>query len=249
MDLRDLLRLKGLGIIGGGGGSSDELYDKTLYPMTSGWIHGGDGISSSGSSYKKTSDFVPCERAAGRQVTLNKRPGGGNPGFAFYTSESVESFISGEKNNTGEAGTPWTVWVPNTAKYMRFTVPADATNVSVKIEKTTELYDAELYPITNGRYIDNTGDVSWNSGCAATIGFIPCEIAAGKKLLLNKRPSGRTVPCIAFYYSAEKGGFISAVKNNGETVDPWIVDVPANAKYVRISTLAGATDLSLIIAK
>lgn len=112
-----------------------------------------------------------------------------------------------------------------------------------------ELYDAELYPITNGRYIDETGGVNWNSGFAATTGYIPCEVAAGKKISLNKRPSGGNVPCIAFYSATTGGGFISAVKNNGETVDPWIVDVPANAKYVRISTLPDATDLSLIVLK
>lgn len=114
--------------------TSDELYNETLFPLTSGWINGGDGASGSGSSYKKTSDFVPCARAAGKQITLNKRPGGGNPGFGFYSDASASSFISGEKNLAAEAGTPWTITVPATAKFMRFTVPAsDSTNISVKI--------------------------------------------------------------------------------------------------------------------
>ncbi len=108
-----------------------------------------------------------------------------------------------------------------------------------------ELYDAELYPLTNGRYIDDTGGINYNAGCAATAGYIPCEVAAGKKISLNNRPAGKTVPCIAFYTATSGDNFISAEKNNGETEDPWVVDVPATAKYVRISTLKDAEGLSL----
>lgn len=108
-----------------------------------------------------------------------------------------------------------------------------------------ELYDSELYPITNGRFIQNDGTAGYNTNYAATIGYIPCEVAAGKKISLNKRPVYGTAPCIAFYTDSNTTAFISAEKNNGESENPWVVDVPATAKYVRFTTLKDATDLSL----
>ena len=112
-----------------------------------------------------------------------------------------------------------------------------------------ELYDETLYPITNGRFIQSDGTAGYNSNYAATIGYIPCEVAAGKKISLNKRPLYGTTPCIAFYTDSKTTAFISAEANNGASENPWVVDVPATAKYVRFSTLSGATDLSLIVAK
>jgi hypothetical protein len=108
-----------------------------------------------------------------------------------------------------------------------------------------ELYDAELYPITNGRYIKNDGTAGYNANYAATLGYIPCEVAEGKKISLNKRPSYGTLPCIAFYTDSNTTAFISAEANNGGSENPWVVDVPQTAKYVRFSTLADAEDLSL----
>jgi xanthine dehydrogenase iron-sulfur cluster and FAD-binding subunit A len=108
-----------------------------------------------------------------------------------------------------------------------------------------ELYDAELYPITNGRYIKNDGTAGYNANYAATIGYIPCEVAKGKKISLNKRPAYGTLPCIAFYTDSNTTAFISAEANNGGSENPWVVDVPQTAKYVRFSTLADAEDLSL----
>jgi hypothetical protein len=108
-----------------------------------------------------------------------------------------------------------------------------------------ELYDAEKYPITDGRFIKDDGTAGYNAQYAATLGYIPCDVAAGKKVSLNKRPAYGTAPCIAFYTDSNTSSFISAEKNNGESENPWVVDVPETAKYVRISTLAGAEGLSL----
>ena len=108
-----------------------------------------------------------------------------------------------------------------------------------------ELYDAELYPLKDGRYIQEDGTAGYNAGYAATIAYIPCEAAAGKKVSLNKRPAYGNAPCIAFYSDSNTTSFISAEKNNGESDNPWVVDVPDTAKYVRISTLSGAEGISL----
>lgn len=109
-----------------------NLFNVTDYPFTMGtWIQGNTGNLSEDSTFKATADYIPVGFLAGKTITLNKRPGGQNPGFAFYDSNEV--YISGVKNEKATAGTPMTVTVPSDAKYMRFTVQAEATNVQIEL--------------------------------------------------------------------------------------------------------------------
>ena len=119
------------------GGGGKNKFDVSTYPFTDGKIIRPDsGAYNSTSGYKATADFVPCGNLKGRTVTLNKRPGGNNVGFAFYSSNNVESYISGEANSNQTAGTPWTITIPATAEYMRFTVQYDATDIQIELGST-----------------------------------------------------------------------------------------------------------------
>lgn len=133
-----------------------NIFDVSSYPFTtSNWISGKDGKSSGNNLYKCTLGFIPIERFAGKTLTLNKRPGGVNPGLAFYTEAALSGFISGVINNNATAGTPMTFTVPANAKYMRFTVPVDATDIQIELGDTTT--DYEPYSSDNtfyGGYID-----------------------------------------------------------------------------------------------
>lgn len=245
MDIRDLLRLKGLGVIGGGGGNTNLLDYRDLVNKN---------YSGNNNMYNVRPEHLIPVRPGTAIIITGPQVSEQNTRFYDENGDYQSSYTI----------THYTMDTP----YSWFIVPSDSyfilpkwynTNEELPVETfvaskptveyAVELYDAELYPITNGRYVAQDGTIGWNSGCAATLKFIPCEVAAGKKISLNKRPAGKTVPCIAFYSDSDEVHFISAEKNNGATQNPWNVDVPATAKYVRISTLAGATDLSLIIAK
>lgn len=133
-----------------------NLFDVTTYPFESGkWVNGNDGSISANASYKCI-PAIPFEGFAGAKITLNKRPGGNSPGIAFYSryegaSSGQFDFISGVKNNNAEAGTPMTATVPNGTKFIRFTVPSDATEVQLEVGETpspyTE-YTGQSYPVT-----------------------------------------------------------------------------------------------------
>ena len=127
-----------------------NLFDVTKYPFTEGkCVNATNGGTVSDESYACTIDFIPVENLAGETVTLNKRPGGLNVGVAFY-SEAISPgyYISGEKNNNGTAGTPMTFTVPQTAKYMRFTVASGATDIQIEKGSQATTYE----PYTNTVY-------------------------------------------------------------------------------------------------
>lgn len=122
-----------------------QLYDEKAYPLKAGeWISGTGGGVSLSDEFKSTS-FVPVGDLAAKEITLNRRPGGRNPGFAFYGADF--SFISGVQNNGETAGTPMTVQVPASAAYMRFTVPASATDVQIELGSTATAWE----PYTGGK--------------------------------------------------------------------------------------------------
>lgn len=106
-----------------------ELFDIETYPLISGqWISGGDGQASTSENYDR-SEFIPLDGLDGCEIMLNKRPGGNNPGIAFYSTNNKDGFISGEKNNNVDANTPMILTIPTGTKYVRFTVPHGATDV------------------------------------------------------------------------------------------------------------------------
>lgn len=125
-----------------------NLYDISSYPLTSGiWIHGGSGYTAENNSYAST-DYIPFKGYDGQTITLNKRPGGANPGIAFY--DYRQWYISGVANAGGTAGTPMTAAVPLGTEYMRFTVPANSTDIQLEIgtEATAyEPYSGETFSI------------------------------------------------------------------------------------------------------
>ena len=167
-NIRPITGWTGLDVWHGG----KNLFDVSSYPFTaSRRISGEDGGDGSNSSYKATLDFIPCEDIAGKTVTLNKRPSGNIPGIGFYSSPSVSDFVSGLKNAHGTAGAPWTFTIPSNAKYMRFTVLADETEIQIEFGSTATEYEPyqpiTAYPVTwtthgtvYGGYVDLvTGEV------------------------------------------------------------------------------------------
>lgn len=135
-----------------------NLYDISSYPLTQGRIlWADDGTVDSGySQFASTLNYIPCENIAGKIVTLNKRPGGWYGGVAFYTdSAGGYSYISGVRNNNQTAGTPMTFAVPKNAKYMRFSVPANTTDIQIELGEESTAF--EPYSSDNtfyGGYVD-----------------------------------------------------------------------------------------------
>lgn len=123
-----------------------NLYDISTYPLTSGYYIDATNGSYEGTNYRyeSTYNFIPCSHLQGKTVTLNKRPGGYNPGIAFYESyrDSTDfDYISGVRNASVEANTPITFNVPNNARYMRFTVENNATNIQIELDNQATTYE------------------------------------------------------------------------------------------------------------
>lgn len=131
-----------------------NLYNANEYPLTNNyWVHGGDGsMSGNSSEFSATRDFIPFSGYDGQKITLNKRPGGANPGIAFYSEANGTSFISGERNNGSGVGTPLTTTVPDGTKYMRFTVPSNAEDIQIELGEISTEY--EPYKPIYGGYVD-----------------------------------------------------------------------------------------------
>ena len=144
-----------------------NIYDTTTYPLTQGkWIDGDEGGQSNGASYASTTNFIPIYGLAGKKLTLNKRPGGGKPGFAFYASNTYASFISGVKNNSATAGEPMTVTVPAGTTHFRFTVPADATDIQIEIGEESTTYAAYAGTVLSAGWTGTVygGELDWKTG-------------------------------------------------------------------------------------
>ena len=141
-----------------------NLYNSTLYPVTNGyWISSANGgaDTSYATNFASTLTYIPFAGFDGKTLTLNKRSGGNNPGIAFYSGTTTNTFISGVKNNNETAGTPMTFTVPNGTKYMRFTVPKDATDIQIEVGSATTTYEP---------YTSTTYPVSWQSEAGTVYG-------------------------------------------------------------------------------
>ena len=123
--------------------SSKNIFDVSTYPLTQNkYIDGRDGTHGNAENYAATSSYIPVMAYVGATVTLNKRPGGANAGVAFYSKESPEYFVSGVKNNGGTAGEPITFTIPLNAKYMRFTVPSNTTDIQIEVGTFSSTFES-----------------------------------------------------------------------------------------------------------
>lgn len=83
-----------------------------------GWIHGATGAFVDTDTNFISSNYINVSNWGGKQITINKRPSGTNPGVAFY--DANKTFVSGQSNNNATQGTPWSVTIPTNAVYMAF---------------------------------------------------------------------------------------------------------------------------------
>ena len=120
-----------------------NLFDVNSYPFTnSKYVQATTGyVYATANDYACTNDFVPFVGFDGKTITLNKRPGGGNTGIAFYSDAVETSYISGLQNANETAGTPMKFTVPNGTKYIRFTVPKDATEIQLEYGSSATAYE------------------------------------------------------------------------------------------------------------
>lgn len=135
-----------------------NLYNEIAYPfLGSSYINAQNGVFVGGNaSYQAVRAFIPCKQLQGQTITLNHRPGGASPGFAFYSSDSESTFISGVRNSSQTAGNPMTVAIPSNAEYMRFTVPINTADAQLELGSTAtdyEPYAGQTYPIPLGQTV------------------------------------------------------------------------------------------------
>lgn len=114
-----------------------NLYNASEHPLVNGkYIGGFNGNAGNNAETSATLTFIPCKGFG--TITLNKRPGGVNPGIAFYDND--KNFISCVINNSATAGQPWTITVPDEAVFMNFTTVANATDVQIEKGSTATAY-------------------------------------------------------------------------------------------------------------
>lgn len=122
-----------------------NIYDINTYPLHSNTTYlnaTNGGFTTSTKIYTRPTQFIPIEGLENQTLTLNKRCAGTKPGIAFYSSDNVESYISGIQNNGGTEGTPITFTVPSGAKYMRFNVQQNATDIQIELGDQATTYEA-----------------------------------------------------------------------------------------------------------
>lgn len=148
--------------------SGKNLYNQTAYPLTQGyWVHWEDlSETRVNASYAAAGigTRIPCQHLQGATITLNKAPGGSNPGFNF--ADASGQYITGTKaqyGNSGRtAGTPWAITLPNDASTMAFTTVPDDTQIQLELGSTATTYEpytattltATLPQTCYGGYVD-----------------------------------------------------------------------------------------------
>ena len=141
-----------------------NLYDQVSYPLIQGYWVGWGSRTSGGESDKyacvgttrspdQPQPVYPVSHLGGTTITLNKRPGGKNPGFNFENADG--SYITGTieeyGNNNATAGTPWTITLPENAVGMRFTTISNDAEIQLELGSTAteyEPYHGQTIPIT-----------------------------------------------------------------------------------------------------
>lgn len=125
-----------------------NLYDQTSYPLTQGyWVTWSDlRTDRQHSNYAMAGKTarVPCDHLAGATVTLNKRPGGANPGWNFANEDSAYITVTQAMygNNSVAAGTPWTILLPDNAATMAFTTVSGDLETQIELGSSSTDYEA-----------------------------------------------------------------------------------------------------------
>ena len=122
-----------------------NLFDRTAYSFKNSMINYSSGAESNSSGYSATDSYMPVAHLRGQTITLN-HPGveksqTTNAGLVFY--DANKDYISGSNS--------YTHLVPETAVYLRFSVPreyADGTQVQLELGETVtpwEPYRGQKY--------------------------------------------------------------------------------------------------------
>ena len=114
-----------------------NLFDNNTYAFVRGYVYVKNGDTSNSSNYCYTPDYIDVSHLHGQTITLNHPPievGGGNPGMAFYDADKV--YISGTNG--------YTITVPETAAYLRFSVPVayiDGSQIQIELGGAVTEYE------------------------------------------------------------------------------------------------------------
>lgn len=87
------------------------------------------------------------------------------------------------------------------------------------------LYDKDTYPLTEGKYINSSGNIDTAAAFACTFDYIPISHVQGKKITLNHNPNNSA--CRIAFYKENK----SLISTTYEST----VSVPSNAEYIRFT--------------
>ena len=131
-----------------------NLYDQVSYPLIQGywvgWNSATSGMADSNYACIGTTQspvqpqpWYPVSHLQGATITLNKRPGGTNPGFRFRDINGNNINGTREKygNNGQTAGTPWTVTIPENAVEMCFSTVANDTRIQIELGSSATEYE------------------------------------------------------------------------------------------------------------
>ena len=226
-----------------------NLYDNSRTDYnTDWWISGSTGSINYETGYGYVSsgwiDVVPYR---GKLITLNKGPGGGNPGIAFYTDKLISSFITGSPSQGTEAGIPIYAYVPENANYMRFCTKSNINEIQIEVgygSTSYEPYTSEsniASPMksrhgVNNIYIDSEDGLSidfWTRvRNVQTIGGIPV-------LIDNASYAGGNMKFDAI--TEDKDYFIAGPFDSGSTASKSYTVVGLDATRIRLYNDINAT--------
>ena len=205
-----------------------NLFDVSSYPFTEGKrISGDDGTLGSNSDFEATVDFIPCADIAGETVTLNKRPGGNLPGIGFYSSASESACISAIRNSNATADTAWTFEIPSNAKYMRFTIHKNSTDIQIEKGSSATAYEPYTNTVYGGSLDLTTGVLTVEWACKKL-----SEIITGHQTQWSGRFYG-TVSDIAQTRFTAEGVMCPCYKSSTTTSNDWIINRDAKNIYLR----------------
>ena len=222
-----------------------QLFDVESYPFMDGkWISYNIGDVSSDSLYKCT-DFIPFSGYDRLTINLNHIPSGSNPGMAFYSSDTQESYISGGKGNA--------ITVPEGTQYMRFTVDASVPDDDVMLNEGSTALPYEPYtggsPAPSPDYpqvIKGVGGMGYFDGKWRTGVYQITDgqwVAAGNGICSQNPIPAKSGDIATLEYTDpvtltilaynSSGGYLGNVRL--QNINKASYTLPANTAYIRIN--------------